>query len=108
MGQAIRSVTIRGEELSGTLKQGRRFTATGPSDSDYFLQTLGEADVPITFEEESGQGWLAVLVNVVPFLLLIGLMLFMMRQMPGPGGEAAGAHGARGARVHPQPRHRPR
>ena len=84
----VKDLTIRGEELSGTLKQGRRFTATGPSDSDYFLQTVGVADVPITFEEESGQGWLAVLVNVVPFLLLIGLMLFMMRQMQGAGGKA--------------------
>jgi cell division protease FtsH len=84
----VKDLTIRGEELTGTLKQGRRFTATGPTDSDYLLQTVGDADVPITFEEESGQGWLAVLVNVVPFLLLIGLMLFMMRQMQGAGGKA--------------------
>mgnify|MGYP002635005849 CR=1 FL=1 len=84
----VKDLKIRGEEISGTLKEGRRFTTTGPSDHDFLLQTLGGSDVPITFEEESTQSWLAVVFNVVPFLLLIGLMLFMMRQMQGAGGKA--------------------
>lgn len=85
MGE-VDSVSIKGTELSYALKNGDNFVATGPTEQDYLLRLLDENGVVTAFEEE-GSGWF-ILMNVLPFLLIFGLMFFMMRQMQGAGGKA--------------------
>ena len=86
--QEVKSVTIKGMEIRGELTEGGEFVTTGPEDHDFVLQTMTDAGVVPNFEENEDAPWLAILVNLVPFVLLIGLMLFMMRQMQGAGGKA--------------------
>ena len=85
MGE-VNTVSIKGTELSYELKNGDKFVATGPAEQDYLLRLLDENGVVLAFEEE-GSGWF-ILMNVLPFLLIFGLMFFMMRQMQGAGGKA--------------------
>ena len=85
MGE-VNTVSIKGTELSYELKNGDKFVATGPAEQDYLLGLLDENGVVLAFEEE-GSGWF-ILMNVLPFLLIFGLMFFMMRQMQGAGGKA--------------------
>ena len=82
----VEEVTIQGPELSYALDNGDKFKATGPMEQDYLLRLLEENNVAVEFKEE-GSGWFIV-AQILPFLLLIGLMFFMMRQMQGAGGKA--------------------
>jgi cell division protease FtsH len=82
----VNTVSIKGTELSYELKNGDMFVAIGPAEQDYLLRLMDENGVVLAFEEE-GSGWF-ILMNVLPFLLIFGLMFFMMRQMQGAGGKA--------------------
>ena len=89
----VSEVTIKGMEIRGKFfedpnKPARDFVSIGPEQHDYLLEQMGQAGVVPNFEEDEEAPWLAVLVNLVPFLLIIGLMIFMMRQMQGAGGKA--------------------
>jgi len=82
----VNTVSIKGTELSYELNNGDKFVATGPTEQDYLLRLMDENGVVLAFEEE-GSGWF-ILMNILPFLLIFGLMFFMMRQMQGAGGKA--------------------
>jgi cell division protease FtsH len=85
----VKEVTIRGMEIRGTLVEGEQsFTSVGPEDQDFMLRQISESGVTPAFEEEETPWLMTVLIQVVPFLLLLGLILFMMRQMQGAGGKA--------------------
>ncbi|HJN75348.1 MAG TPA: ATP-dependent zinc metalloprotease FtsH [Myxococcota bacterium] len=89
----VTEVTVKGMEIRGKYfedpnKPARDFVTTGPEQHDYLLEQMAAAGVVPNFEEDEQAPWLAILVNLVPFVLLIGLMLFMMRQMQGAGGKA--------------------
>ena len=53
----------------------------------------------MTFESSNSNGWVSILVNASPFLLLIGFWIFMMRQMQS-GGNKALSFGKSRARLH--------
>ena len=46
---------------------------------------LQDHSVDIEIREEAGSGWVSVLINASPFLLLLAFWVFMMRQMRGAG-----------------------
>lgn len=86
-GQVVEA-TVEGMEVTYVLKDGDSYIATGPTEQDYLIRLMEENGVVPVFEEAREPILLGILVNVLPFVLLIGLMIFMMRQMQGAGGKA--------------------
>src|SRR5204863_1259517 len=92
----VDEVTIRGDRITGKLKNGREFTTTGPKDSSGVVQRLSPPDkstkVKVTIAEAEGDSpsIFTILVNWFPMLLLVGVWIFFMRQMQSGGGKAMG------------------
>ncbi len=86
----VTSVTISGQEISGTFTNNDRFRTYAPLESDY-VTALEENGVSIRARPENGEmTFLSVLISWFPMLLLIAVWIFFMRQMQGAGGRAMG------------------
>ena len=88
----IEEVTIRGNELSGTFKEvgGDGLNAFHTYVPEYpdLVQDLRDAGVAIKAEEPKENPLLQFLFGWAPFLLIIGLWIFFMRQMQSGGNKA--------------------
>ena len=84
----IREVTMQGQTISGTRANGESFRTFSPeTDNNALIGTLLESGVTITAKEPEGRSLLLqILISWFPFLLLIGVWIFFMRQMQGGGG----------------------
>src|SRR5262249_10238771 len=88
----IRSVTINGTQIIGTLNDKTLFQTYTTNDPD-LVKELRAKDVAIAVMAPSdpGPNWLSLMVTVLPLILITGLMLwFMARQ---PGGLGGGSRG---------------
>jgi cell division protease FtsH len=89
----VAEVTIRGQEISGRFKAGDQypdadsFTTYMPEYPD-LVSELRKSGVVITAEEPRDNPLLQFLVGWAPFLLIIGLWIFFMRQMQSGGNKA--------------------
>ncbi len=89
----VAEVTIRGQELTGSFKesskyrQGENFTTYVPEYPD-LVKDLRAAGVEIKAEEPRDNPLLQFLFGWAPFLLIIGLWIFFMRQMQTGGNKA--------------------
>ena len=89
----VKEVTIRGQELSGVFaeggqyQEGDNFITYLPEYPD-LVQELREAGVVIKAEEPRENPLLQFLFGWAPFLLIIGLWIFFMRQMQSGGNRA--------------------
>jgi cell division protease FtsH len=88
---AIRDVVIQGPEIHGTFKDGHGFQTYAPQDQT-LIQRLYSKDVTITARpQQSDVPWfVSVLVSWLPMVALIGVWIFLSRQMQGAGGKALG------------------
>ena len=84
----IREVTMQGQTISGTRANGESFRTFSPeTDNNALIGTLLESGVTINAKEPEGRSLLLqILISWFPFLLLIGVWIFFMRQMQGGGG----------------------
>ena len=86
----IRSVTISGQEITGTYTDGSRFRTIAPEGTDY-VRLLEDRGVSIQARASGDDmSFLSVLISWFPMLLLIAVWIFFMRQMQGAGGRAMG------------------
>ncbi len=100
-GGRVKEVTITGTEVRGQFKDDKTTelrTNVPPAYQDLYKALL-EKDVIVTYKPADSGNWTAILINVVPFVLLIGFWLFMMRQMQS-GGNKALSFGKSRARMH--------
>ena len=88
----VEQVTIRGNDVSGTYKED---DAEGSSEFFTYVPELGnlvekltDAGVAIKAEEPKDNPLLQFLFGWAPFLLIIGLWIFFMRQMQSGGNKA--------------------
>ncbi len=96
----VKAVTITGTEVKGEFREGKtELTTTIPTNDPDLLRTLRDKGVNVTIKEVNSNGWVSILINVVPFVLLIAFWLFMMRQMQS-GGNKALSFGKSRARLH--------
>lgn len=89
----VKSVTIRGPELTGELRQGGKYTdgetfVTQVPEYPDLVKELREAKVEIRAEPPRENPLLAVLLTWAPVLLIVGLWIFFMRQMQTGGNRA--------------------
>lgn len=87
----INSVTVRQDTMELTTKGNEKFTVkldASDSTRDQIYAAAKGTETKIDLEPaSSGWGWL-VLINALPFLLLIGFLAFTLRQMQAGGNKA--------------------
>ncbi len=84
----IRDVTIQGQEITGTTAGGSSFSTLSPeTDNRALIGSLLDNNVIIDAKEQEGRSMLLqILISWTPFLLLIAVWIYFMRQMQGGGG----------------------
>ncbi len=87
----VREVTIQGHNISGQLSDGRSFSTYAPSDPG-LVGRLTDHNVRVRAmpEDDNVPSLFGILVSWFPFLVLIGVWVFFMRQMQSGGGRAMG------------------
>lgn len=86
----INDVTIVNDSIVGHFSDGRAFRTYAPDDPT-LITRLSERGVRITAEPPATTPWiLNVLAGTFPFLLIIGVWIYLMRQMQSGGGKAMG------------------
>jgi cell division protease FtsH len=85
----VAAVTIEQGRIEGRLTSGQTFTSFAPAVTDKLLETLAAKNVEVTARPpRESPMWQQVLIMWFPFLLLIGLWVFFMRQVQSGGGKA--------------------
>ncbi|MDF1615556.1 ATP-dependent zinc metalloprotease FtsH [Desulfurivibrio dismutans] len=85
---AVSEVLIQGHKIKAKGPEGRTFNVVIPEDAE-MIPLLRRQGVNIKVEEEAETPWyLTMLISWFPFLLLIGVWIFFMRQMQMGGGKA--------------------
>jgi cell division protease FtsH len=87
----VRDVLIQGSEIHGTLSNGRSFQTYAPPGSDpSLIQRLYSKGISITFRpQQNDVPWfVSLLVSWLPFIALIGVWIFLSRQMQGAADKA--------------------
>jgi cell division protease FtsH len=87
---AIKSAKISGQRIDAEDRSGATYTASGPADTSDLEKRLEQHGAAFDFEQPNAGLLTAILVNLLPFLLIVGAWFFFMRQMQG------GARGAMG------------
>ncbi|WGD28683.1 ATP-dependent zinc metalloprotease FtsH [Ancylobacter sp. WKF20] len=87
----VRDVVIQGPEISGTFTDGRTFQTYSPNDPSLIQRLYGKG-VSITAKplQDSVPWFVSLLISWLPFIALIGVWIFLSRQMQGAGGKAMG------------------
>ena len=84
----VAQVTLEGRDITGKINTGGVFKSYSPeTDNTAMIGTLLDNKVEITAAAPEGQSLLmTIFISWFPFLLLIGIWIFFMRQMQGGGG----------------------
>ena len=86
----VRDVTIQGQDATGHYGDGRAFKTFLPEDPS-LIPNLTKKGVHIkAVPVEEDLSLFGILISWFPMLLLIGVWIFLMRQMQGGGGKAMG------------------
>jgi cell division protease FtsH len=87
----VKSVVIQGPEIHGEFTDGRTFQTYAPNDPN-LIQRLNGKHVQITArpQTENVPWFVSLLISWLPFVALIGVWIFLSRQMQGAGGKALG------------------
>ncbi|TAK48386.1 MAG: ATP-dependent metallopeptidase FtsH/Yme1/Tma family protein [Xanthobacteraceae bacterium] len=87
----VRDVVIQGPEIHGTFTSGGSFQTYAPNDPGLVQKLYGKG-VQITAkpQQENVPWFVSLLVSWLPFVALIGVWIFLSRQMQGAGGKAMG------------------
>ncbi len=96
----ITQVTVGDESVSGQLKDGRSFRTYIPNGDSSYIDLLQSKGVTITVEPRSRSSlWPNLLTTMLPFLVLVGLWMLMLRQAQS-GSNQAMSFGKSRARLH--------
>ncbi|MGL4494500.1 MAG: ATP-dependent zinc metalloprotease FtsH [Beijerinckiaceae bacterium] len=87
----VDSITVSGQEVTGTYKDGQVFTTYAPFDPG-MVERMRQKGVKIQAKPQSSDTpwFIALLVNALPFLIFIGMWIFLSRQMQNGAGRAMG------------------
>jgi len=95
----VKDANITGTEVQGTLLDGAAYHTQIPPNYTDIWKILQDKNVKFTWKDSAGNGWIGILFNAIPILILLGLWIFMMRQMQS-GGNKALSFGKSRARLH--------
>ena len=88
----VRDVVIQGPEIHGTFTNGSSFQTYAPNDPT-LVSRLYNGKVSITAKPpgDNVPWFVSLLVSWLPFIALIGVWIFLSRQMQGGAGKAMGS-----------------
>jgi cell division protease FtsH len=100
----VRSVTIAtgssgNSAITGKLSSGEDFHTVAPGDANVSDKLIAKGVAVQVKAEESSSIWLYMLYNSLPFLLILGISFFVMRQMQKNAGSGAMGFGKSRARM---------
>ena len=96
----VQSVTITGMEVHGSYRDDNGgLHVLIPANYPDIYKLLQDNGVNVDIKEANSSNWVSVIINAVPFLLLLAFWIFMMRQMQS-GGNKALSFGKSRARLH--------
>jgi cell division protease FtsH len=96
----VKKVTISGGEVRGEYKDEQTgLRAVIPTNYPDIYGLLREKNVDVDIKEANSGTLVSLIINAVPFVLLFGFWIFMMRQMQS-GGNKALSFGKSRARLH--------
>jgi cell division protease FtsH len=85
----ISDVTINGTDVTGHFKDSKaEFQTTIPANYPEFYSALRSHGVNLNIKDSAGNMWVLMLGQFLPIVVLLGLFLFMMRQMQSGGNKA--------------------
>jgi cell division protease FtsH len=81
-------MVIKGEDkiIEGELKDGTKFKVSFLGDYDV-TQLLLDNDLPFKVDNQKQSVWIQILVGAIPFIIMFGLIFFMMNQLQGGGSK---------------------
>jgi cell division protease FtsH len=83
----VDEVEISGRIISGTMQNGNSFSTYSPeTNNTAMIGDLMKHGVRINAKPQETSIWTQIFISWFPFLLIIGLWIFFMRQMQGGGG----------------------
>src|ERR1700724_3998390 len=87
----VKEVLIQGPEIHGTFTDNRTFQTYAPSDPT-LIQRLYNKGITITArpQTENVPWFVSLLISWLPVVAVIGVWIFLSRQMRGAGGKALG------------------
>ena len=95
----VRDVKISGERVTGHMNSsGETFYVYVPDDTDGMFEKLEASDVRITVDPQERGALASFLLSWLPFILIIAVWVFFMRQMQG-GGKGAMSFGKSKAKL---------
>src|SRR6266516_2943203 len=83
-----KEANVTGTDVQGTLSDNgvsKPFHTVIHPNYPEIWKMLQEKGVKYTWKDSTGSGWVGILFNAVPVLILLGLWIFMMRQMQSGG-----------------------
>jgi len=96
----IKTAQVDGTQVKGDMVNGRdAYHTVIPANYPDVWSKLNEKGVTVTISDSSASGWLSMLVNFSPIILVVGFWIFMVRQMQS-GGNKAMSFGKSRARLH--------
>ncbi|MDR3376801.1 MAG: ATP-dependent zinc metalloprotease FtsH [Ancalomicrobiaceae bacterium] len=86
----VHDVTIVDQQVQGKYNNGASFSTTAPR-GDSYVNKLVDKGVSVELRQ-AGENFnlIGSLLNWLPMLILVGIWVFLMRQMQGSGGKAMG------------------
>ncbi len=99
----VKDADITGTDVTGTYinsaGQATPYHTVIPASYPKIYDLMSEKNVRYNIEKETTSGWIGTLLSFIPILILLGLWIFMMRQMQS-GGNKALSFGKSRARLH--------
>jgi cell division protease FtsH len=97
----VKSVQITGNEVRGVFSDdGSGLHTLVPTNYPELFKALRDKGVNVEIKDAgAGNYWITMLINAIPFVLLLAFWIFMMRQMQS-GGNKALSFGKSRARLH--------
>jgi cell division protease FtsH len=87
----VRDVVIQGPDIHGTFTDGRSFQTYAPNDPTLVQRLYGKGvSISARPPQDNVPWFVSLLVSWLPFIALIGVWIFLSRQMQGAGGKALG------------------
>jgi cell division protease FtsH len=90
----VREVVIQGSEIRGSMTDGRRFQSVAPNDPTLITQ-LSAKGITVSVQPSDPMSWLvSLMASWLPFLVLIGVWIFLSRRMKNGAAVPAGQNPA--------------
>jgi len=95
----VRKVTMSGTEVKGVYSDNTELKTQIPINYPDLYKTLRDKGVAMEIKDATSSNYVSLIINAVPFVLLLAFWIFMMRQMQS-GGNKALSFGKSRARLH--------